>query len=377
MENKHIPGLLGPDVGYVDLMDHNLLEVQARELAAAEKSSPLRPSAAGACGRQLAYRFKAFREGVPYEQEERKPNIIRLLKLGHAVENLVIREMEQIEFFKIKYKQQMLSFFKIGEREFIEGSNDLCVYIPGHRAIADVKTKGDKFYFAGPSQWDGELEKLSKMSSVQSISDNAFWVDDLEAFLAELDDDLFADNFYQLNLYAMNPFMQERGIDHAFILRYNKNNSKLMEVRFRPSQAVYEKVKNKFELVARTIDAGMAPDSVPRDFLLGSQKCAYCPNKAQCWPNDNALKAFFETFPKKEWPTDTDRMADEHLSIQLEELYARFLVAEPAVAEHEKLSDQIAKLMTDHGFRKVRFQDGHVYEAKQLKERISFRRSKA
>lgn len=377
MSNSNIPGLLGPDVGYIDLMDEALLERQEKELAVAETSSPLRPSAAGACGRQLAYRFKAFRDGVPYEQERKKPNVLRLLRLGHAVEKELISEMRGIEYFRIKYTQQVLSFFKISEQEFIEGSNDLCVYLPGHKAIADIKTKGDKFYKAGPTKWAGELEKLANMQSVQALSDNAFWVDDLEAFLGELDDDLFADNFLQLNLYCLNPFMQERGIDHAFILRYNKNDSRLMEVRFRPSQAVYDKVKNKFELVARTIDAGMSPDTVPRDFLLGSEKCAYCPNKLQCWPKDDALKAFYQTFPKKEWPTDIDRIRDHELSSALEDLYRQYVEVAPSVQETDRLADKLAKLMTDNGIHKVRFQDGHVYEAKQLKEKIDFRRSKA
>ncbi len=298
-QKAKIEGLLGPEVGYVDLIDNALLERQAKEQSQPSQWNPLRPSAAGKCARALAYEFHEYRGKAVYEKEVRKPSIIRLLNLGHSIEYHMLRMMGDVEFFKVKYKQQVLTFFPISETERIEGSIDFVIYAPQHRAVGDVKSKGDKFYQYKKTKWDMEITKLKNMASVQTLSSQAFWVEDLKAFLEELDDPFFADNFLQLNLYACNSFMQERGIDHAFILRYNKNDSRVMEVRFKPSPELAAYVEKKFTRIAQTIDTDQSPEEIEKEFDLGSIRCAFCQFASKCHPGADALKAFFATFRNK------------------------------------------------------------------------------
>ena len=57
-ENKSLltklagPTILGPDVGYTDLLDHEMVE-RAKKNEKENKYFPLRPSAAGYCTRQI------------------------------------------------------------------------------------------------------------------------------------------------------------------------------------------------------------------------------------------------------------------------------------------------------------------------------------
>lgn len=373
-----IEGLLGPEVGYIDLLDHHLLEKQARENAEPPRRNPLRPSSSGKCARALAYEFNEFRGHDRYPPEERAPNVIRLLSLGSSIEWNILRQFRDIEFFDVRYQQQVLSFFPISEKEIVEGSIDFVFYLPGHRSIGDVKSKGDKFSAISSSKWDEEIKKLEKMSTVKQISDASFWVEDLPAFLEELNDPFFADNFVQLNLYAMNPFIQERGIDHAFILRYNKNDSRLMEVRFKPSQQVYDYVKDKFQAVANAIDSGAGPEAIKPESFIGSARCAFCRFKTNCWPEFDAKKEFFQTLPAKSWPKDTNRLKEE--GAVLEQLYNKFSQADQAASEREQIEQQLCQAMREAGLKKVRFEDGSVFELKFLKSpkpHYELRRSKA
>jgi hypothetical protein len=377
-EQTPITGLLGPSVGYVDLLDEHITKKQIAEAGKAPERNPLRPSNSGSCSRKIAYEYNEYKGNKTYDPEIKEPNIVRLLNLGSSIEYNVLRQLGEVEFLKVLYKQQVLSFFPVNETEVIEGSIDFVVYLPGHRAIGDVKSKGDKFSSFHSSKWNQELEKLSNMSSVQKISDQSFWVEDLPAFLDELNDPFFADNFIQLNLYAMNPFIRERNIDHAFILRYNKNDSRLMEVRFKPSQVVYDYVQEKYQRIAKVINETKQPELIEREYNLGSVRCAFCRFKQQCWPEQDALKSFFRSLPPREWPKDTDRL-DSPLRDKLEGAYADYCDAEGAAERQERAEEQLINAMRDASVNKARFEDGRVYELKQLKSppRIVLRRSKA
>lgn len=376
--HPQIPNLLGPPVGYTDLIDAHLVAKQEAEHAAPLERNPLRPSSAGFCARKLAYDFNEFRGNATYPREVRQPHTMRLLNFGSAVEFNVLRQFGDLKQLQVRYKQQALSFFPVAPDILIEGSIDYVLYSKdGHRGLGDVKSKGDKFSSYHSTKWDEIDEDLKSMSSVQVISPTSYWVDDLPLFLKELKDEFFKDNFIQLNFYAMNPFIQERKIDHAFIYQMNKNNSKHREVRFRPSQVVYDYVKDKFECIAIAVDEHKNPELVPKEFGLGSMRCAFCEKNKLCWPTDNALKDYFATWPDKDWPKDTDRLGNT--GADLEQLKALYDQATAVSENRDSIEHDLCTLLETARIRKVRFADKTVYELKYLKSprpHFELRRSK-
>jgi hypothetical protein len=361
--------ILGPPTGYVDVFDAALMAKQEDELAKPAARNPLRPSSAGKCARKLAYEYHEFKGHATYPPEVKKPSVMRLLDFGHSVEYHVIKMMRQAGVFEIKYQQQALTFCQLDDGKLIEGSLDLVVYLAEHRCIMDVKSKGIKFSSGWQSSWDEELTKFNGMKTLLKVSDTCYYADDLAAFIDELNDPMFADNFYQLNYYARNPFILERGVDHASILRYCKNDSRMLEIRFRPSQALYDYVDEKFKSVARTIEAKQAPEEVAREHVLGSAACAFCRFKTNCWPETDSKKAFFETLEPKQWAKDTSYLGQ--LGISLEAEYLNMKEAERAKNALDKSEGKIIKLlaegMSGKPVRKVRFSDGSIYELKYLK----------
>jgi CRISPR/Cas system-associated exonuclease Cas4 (RecB family) len=277
--------MLGPSVGYVDLLDEAILDQANNEK---RKFSPLRPSAAGTCTRSLAYQMMEYHGKAQYEPEKRTPAVHRLLNLGNSIEWHVISEFQKLnKQFAIKYKQQALSFEYLQCEEdpkmsqWVEGSLDLVLWSDKYKAVADVKSKKDSFYQGG---WKGTTRKLKTMASVKVLSDQAFWVEELVAFLDELNDAFFAANFLQLNMYANSQFLKERGVDHGVIIQYNKNSSEIREVRFKPSAELYQKTLEKYK-AAMQAAAKNAPETAPRSFEPGSISCKFCRFASICPAN--------------------------------------------------------------------------------------------
>lgn len=374
---KKIEGLLGPGVSYFDLLDLDLLQKQEKQNAEPPNFQPLRPSSAGDCARKLAYQYMEYKGYAKYEPEVKDPALIRLLDLGSSIEYHLLKLWGKIDYFKIEYKQQRLTFFKVSEKEIIEGSIDFCIYLRDFRAIGDVKSKKDKFSSWRKSEWDAIDEKLSQMQTVQVISHQGYWVEDLPAFLDELNDQWFAANFLQLNMYACNQFIKERGIDHAFIAQYNKNDSRVREIRFKPSQELADYVEKKFKSVADAINNHKEPELIEQESLLGSMRCAFCRFKKNCWPESDALKLWFKTFPDKKWPQDTSRL-DSSVAEHIEGLYEKYKEVQDQYGVAGQLEEKIVMSMRAANISKIRFADGNIYELKHLKSppRIELRRSK-
>lgn len=367
MSNQPIVGLLGPEVGYTDMLDYHIMEKAAKEAAGPKKFNPLRPSSSGQCGRKLAFEFNQFRGNASYSGEVRTAAVNRLLDFGHSVEYHLLKHFQGMEALQVKYKQAVVTFFPLENGQLIEGSIDFVLWSEKHKAVGDVKSKGDKYSSWTKSKWDEDTEKLRRMKTVQTISDTAFWVDDLDAFLEELNDPFFSDNFIQLNGYANTEFLKQRGVDHAFILQYCKNDSRIREVRFRPSRTVYEKVEAKFKSVQRAIDDHQDPMLVPRDYKLGSIRCAFCPFSKECWgPAADARQDFFDTFPNKKWPQNTNRL-EEAVGEKLEDLYKDYQELQDASADAEEVEARICSVLNDNKINKVRFENGDIYELKLLK----------
>lgn len=375
--------ILGPSVSYIDILDDQLIENQKKEeeLLKSGKSkfgNPLRPSSAGECERALAFKLMEFTGSAYYPKEPMSPATIRLLGLGNSVEFSIIRFLKQCELFQVKYEQQTLGFFNIESEDpriakFIEGSNDLCIISEQHgwKAVVDVKSKGDKFSSAYASKWAEDEDKYMNMKTMQCIGKSAYWVEDLEAFLEELNDPFFAANFLQVNLYANSTFMKERGIDHGVILQYQKNTSVLREVRFKPSEKLYKEVEAKFKSAAAAATA-KDPMLAAETFIPGSIKCAFCPYVKPCRGDFDTKKAFFNTLKDKYFPKNFNKLDDEQLKDYLLE-YDSIYNAEKQAKD---LEQKIAKRMLDSKTYKVKLENGHVYEVKTWKSTTSVKRGK-
>jgi hypothetical protein len=289
----------GPREGYTDLLDAALAVEAEKEAAAPRKYQPLRPSAAGKCARKLAYELAEYRLGWKYEVKPLEPRTKRIFALGHGVEFAAIRDFRKLPGFQVKYCQQVVDSFEI-ERgkdglppERLEGSLDWVMWSDEHKAVADAKSRREKFFSKWASDWKGEISRLNSLDSVTKISPTAVWVDNLADFVAEVGlGETIVDNVVQLNIYACSSFCTSRGIDHAFIYRYNKNTSDHFEVRFRPSPDVLEMTRQKYNLISRAVDLEQ-PEAVPQEHELGSFACAFCDFAKFCRPGVDTKQAFF------------------------------------------------------------------------------------
>jgi hypothetical protein len=380
------PALLGPDVGYLDIVNEHFREkaIKAFQEGTNFQKTPLRPSAAGNCTRELAYQLMEFHKFAKYEKEPTSPELDRIFKMGHSVESLMIRDMREAykELFEIKYTQQSLSFAFLKATnnpdlsQWLEGSTDLVIIGKKYKCIADWKSKKDKFSSYRESAWSEFEDKLSRMRTVRQLTDTAFYMDDVEAFLNELRDPFLAANFLQLNLYALNPFIVERGIDHASVFQFNKNDSRIRELRFRPSQKLYDYVIYKMQAALDAADH-KEPERAEREFPLGSIKCAFCDYRKTCWPSDDPLRLYFKTLPPKQWPTDTSRLGDA--GEVLEELHSAYKLALLALEDVNKLEQEMINVTLETEKSKIRFADGEIYEVKLYKspnEHFKWKRSK-
>lgn len=364
----------GPPVGYVDILE------EATETAIADgkawnaqsSSSPIRPSSAGKCTRELYYELMEFQGKAKYSKEPMQAKEHRIFNLGYSVENHILKHFtDYVKLYSVKYRQQVVGIQKINDadgefRQWLEGSIDLCFWSDQWKCVADIKSKKDKFSASYASQWDELSQKLSSMQTVSKITESAFWIEDLEPFLKELNDPFFESNFVQVNLYLHSQFLQERGADHGAIIQYNKNDSRLREIRFNPSKETYERTVKKFETALNAANASN-PDAAPRDYTLGAIKCAFCKFKAECWEQDDAMKSFFRTL-KKFWAKDTENLGD--LGTELEGKFELYSAALEVGAKAKELELNIIKLMLDNRVRKVRLGNKKIWEAKKFKSSI-------
>jgi hypothetical protein len=376
--------VLGPPVGYVDLLDHATTAKHQKEKEEGRtfQKTPLRPSSSGSCSRELYHEFRMFHKKAHYDIDIIEPETHRLFSLGHAIEANLIRDIKSLlsDFIEVRYQQQVLSFSYLEAKsdtklsQWLEGSLDLVFWSDKWKCVADVKSKKDKFHSYFSTNWDEMTNRLKEMKSVQTISDVAFWVESLSDFLKELGDPFFEANFKQLNLYASSDFLKERGVNHAAIIQYNKNDSRLREIRFKPSDAIAKETISKFQRVVTAVDEDK-PELAPKDYVLGSIKCAFCKFKKECWEGEDAQKAFFKTFPKKQWPTDTNRLGKTGQLI--DEMLEEYSQMEAGIKVKDSSEQAIVKMLLDKEIGKIRTSSGLVYEVKKLKDSVVLRRSKA
>ena len=370
--------LLGPEVSFVDLIDHGIMEQQEKENADRVngiKSFPLRPSSAGHCSRKLALELEEYK-GIRFHNKPILPaNVVRLFALGHKVEDAVINSLVRHSGFDIRYRQQVVDMFRLETGELIEGSIDLVLMSKEYKCVADVKSKKDKWSQGFKSGWDELLDNLTHFSTVEKISDTGFYVDNLSEFLDELGHDFMADNFYQLNLYANTQFCKERNINFASLLYYSKNTSDMFEVRFRPCEKTFKETERKYNNVAKIVQEGKV-DSMECEFPIGTMRHAFCDcHKLRPYLPEDPTTFYFATLPPKKWPTDSYKFK---AAKDLETFYKAYKQGLEEVEAFEKAEQAIVQILTNEKKQKVRFKDGAIYEAKYLKTKDKFelRRSK-
>jgi len=308
-----------------------------------------------------------------YPEEKKEPNVKRLLSLGHSVEWHSINNFKMLSKYspdiKIKYLQQALPLFRLDpipgddtQQELVEGHLDLAVFYKGEGGFGDVKSTKDKFSQSYKTYWDETVDKFNNMKTLASVSETCWYADNLPAFLAELNDTFFEDNFHQLNAYCCSEFAKTHNITHGFIYRYCKNDSRHLEIRFRPSEALFAEFKKKANIVNKAV-AQKKPELVKRDATLGSIRCAFCPYAQECWTG-NAKQAFFDTLPKKKWPTRTQRLKNgmtiDASLMRLEELAG-------TDKERATLEQTIITALVDSNVNRIQLENGHIYEVKELK----------
>jgi len=366
--------ILGPEKSLLQSIDEALIEGSKNQK---QNGYPLRPSAAGYCSRKLAYDVSAFHGHMEKVEEVKKPNILRLLDLGHYIESHAISYIRKNTDWDVKYCQQSVILFKLASGRMIEGSIDLALVSKDnkYKAIADCKTVGNRWSSGFQSKWDEMNNKLERLPSVHKFADDAFYIDDIAAFFKEIGEDALQKNIMQINAYLHSGWAKEQGFQFGIVYQYLKDSSKHREIRFRPSQAVFDQLKTKYELVEKYGSKGK-PESVPKDFPLGSFSCAYCPYAQQCWPGDRTSKAYWQTQPKKNW---ADKINDLEKGAELKELFLKREKLETDTNILPVIEQEIITAMINHEVRKIKLDDGQIFEVvlrKSPRERLVLVRSK-
>lgn len=360
----------GPAKSYCTLVDEQIAKDYEAEKAA-PPSYPLRPSAAGECSRKLTYDLMAYNGDIPKKSEDRKPHIMRLLSLGHHVETHALEFLKKIPGYKVQFQQQVVDVLHLASGRTISGAVDAVMWSEEHKALLDVKSVGDRFDAAFNSKWDMMMRQYDNMATMERFDACAWYVEDPVAFLAEIGEDPLVKNMVQINLYACAEFFQKRGIDHAVIYRYCKNNSKHMEIRFKLSPALVEQTKRKFDKVEMAA-AAKNPELARKDYALGSTACAYCPYQKDCWPGASK-KEIYAGAPKKYWAAKIHELEKGE---ELAKLFEEFERVDSCAAAAKKLAQDIIVELEAHGCSKVKLENGNVYETKQLAKEMVLRKGK-
>jgi hypothetical protein len=355
-------GVLGPSKSFVTLVDEALI-ARAEEEKKTRGSYPLRPSAAGYCSRKLAHDLSGWMGYSEKVWEYKKPSVLRLLSLGHSIEFQALKELALIQGFEVKFKQQVVEMFRLPSGRIIEGSVDSVMWSEEHKALLDVKSVGLRHHSAFGNTWNAMINKYDRMKSMMRFDENAWWIENPMDFMAEIGEDALVANIAQINLYACTKFMQDRGVTVGVVYRYSKANSELMEIRFKPSMELFNKIQVKYSLIEEKVNA-KAIEDVPKDFVLGSLACAFCPYASTCWPHKDAKKEYFKTFPKKIWPESISNLDAKQ---ELSELFNKLAVLEDHSTNKSVVESTILLHMENSQVDKIQLDNGAIYQRVFLK----------
>jgi hypothetical protein len=318
----------------------------------------------------------SYKGYADYPGEHKEPRIRRLLDLGHYIESHVIKHYYKLKTshpdFKLSYKQQVLPLFKLDpvedkDQNLVEGSLDLAMTLDGKEwGFLDVKSTGDKFSAFYKTKWMETYAKYDACETMQRIGDNGWWVEDLPAFLEEINDPFLEDNFTQLNLYCCSDFAKQHNVTYGSILKYCKNDSGMYEVRFKPNQQMFEEFRAKTNGINQAVEAKRDPKLVPREYNLGSVRCAFCPYSGECYGStDEARKAYFQVaFPPKKWPDKINRVKKKAV---LKKMFREYEAALDEAEEARELEQEILTTLEEIKCGYIELDNGHVYGVRYLK----------
>lgn len=318
--------MLGPSKSYLTLVDE---QYQPPLLI---NDSPLRPSAAGECEHSLFLKYQAWKQKTPVSRVLTAREQ-RIFDLGFAVEDLIVEQFSKVPGFKVLFAQQIIDHGLIpGSTQLFQGSMDWCWVSEEHKVVMDAKSRKDRSW-GNSSSWDKDIAEATQFGT--SIDSNGVFISNVEEFVDKSKDDTLIKNIKQLNIYATSSFCQVRGIDHASIIRYNKNDSRQFEFRFHPSQLLLEHVKEKFGRVA----SASAPYTFVDVCRPGSISQQYC---------DGCCGKQYQTVGRSQGETKSKQMALEEVPTSFKELAVREL---QLLTKHQ--SKKLVDWMLDQEITKI------------------------
>lgn len=377
----------GPKKGLTDILDERIIEKLERNKS---KYFPLRPSNAGKCARALAYDLMHYRGFAEYDVKRIEPALDRLFSLGHSVEWHVLKyylDNCREDMGMLKNQQRVMLFQLKGTRSgdrldkdgrWVEGAIDAYFYHEEWKGLIDVKSQKDRHDSAFKSKWDWSTAKYDDLKSLVKISATSWYAEDLEAFLTEVNDIWLADNFWQLNAYCHAiGYFAIKGIEFGSIIKYNKNDSRMYEIRFKPSKKMFDRLQVKYNAIQQAVDK-KKPELVRKEYAFGSMRCAFCPYSDKCHGKPGALQAWYKTLPPKRWPVDTEYL---DAGDKIEEMCKQYVSLARTEEFKKKLEQDILVMLDGQKYRgkpilKIRLTSGEIFDIKVLKHSVALRRGK-
>lgn len=363
---KEFPSIVGlMDIGLQKEIDLETEQWNKRENI---ERYPLSPSQIGKCalalGRNLSHYLGL--SDYPRGNTSISPRVKRIFGRGHAIESLLIDDIEKYTDVRIVDRQKELTLFTLADGTPIKGSIDgIAVHSDGTRILLDFKSKG-AFHSAGFGDSINQFfTELRQTGYVEETAPNTFYITDPKGLFDIISlDEFFVDYLLQLNAYG-----SAESVDFVSLYYENKNTCANYEVRWVPNADLFNYAKQKFQYIYSSLHTvhnnwGYAKNnspvptdefdkelvkSVPKEFSLGSARCRLCEYNELC----------YGTYTPP-------------VSRQVGELGARL---DKALRDsrangnigNTRVDEEVLRLMEKEDYTHVQTSDGLTYERKFLK----------
>lgn len=256
---------------------------------------PLSSSQIGKCSLALGRNLSHYLGIADYPRNNTSfvPRTKRIYARGHAIEALLIEDMEKYTGAKIIDQQKIVTLFTLPDGREIKGSIDgIAEFEDGTRVLLDYKSKGARHSAGFNDSIDQFFAEMRETGYVEAVADNAFAITDVDGFFNIISfNDFFVDYLLQLNSYG-----SVENCDFVSLYYENKNTCANYEVRWKPSRTLFDFTKDKFTYIYNTVKESGA-EAIPKEFALGSARCRFCEHNARCWgeytPKTDAQRGIF------------------------------------------------------------------------------------
>jgi hypothetical protein len=380
------PRIPGPPP-LADLLDLGIEEEIQREekerLKGRNRRFPLSPSKFGACSRLLAMELAEFVGMGIFPLELLDPRAKRRFTRGYDIEYSMLKQMKKYVPIQQSFGQQYLTMDYTPDGRYVIGGSLDTMFVSDESMITDIKSKADYWSDSHSNAFEEMFDNIRNMPGVIEFGDKALFIENVDEFYDQYPKDDFTSRYLlQLNAYGAcewarnfrsNSHPDSVGVKAVCLLFENKNNHTMGEIRWAPSQKLYDySIQRMKDIYQWVVIDKKPPEKYRADFTLGSLACRLCPRKAACWGDSRHPY----NGPKKKWATDSNRVENVDL---LEKAYLAYKNALTAKTEHDTLETELIREMEHSGETKLRFPDGNVYEIKHLKTpkpHFALRRSK-